>query len=546
MHDNSIAPSTSLSGRSLAVAPRLHFFDKQIFSTIRERLVDLDAQVSQFTARRDEYAPLSIGTEFWEHAVRQLVDISNSAKLIDSGNYLEHLHNGDIHFWGRQRIIAMILGYITLYCVDEPPNSDKESHTKIRRALNGVRFLNSLVAENSEQLRIPNYVANLSAKIYDFIRINDRYFLEYSRADASVQKYIFDPLIFARYASAMYRLGEFSAAYRVIDELFESKHYHTTDIEGTSGYHEIEFRSRLLQYRWYQSHLNRDAILDELPLYELLIGKATICIKSIESDSSDEQIISGYKAICWSIWIMGVISSMKIQQSARLKDHLAELLISYDRFFDRADELLNYKVYIHAAHAVVSFVRGNVEDAKGALVKAGKLLADGVPHPATAVSMQEKMIAYLNDMYWEKQYRWDAFVSYSNEDAEIVQKLAKELTAKELDLFVDYKYVGVGKPITPIIEEGLRNSRDVIMIVTDTYLSRKWTEIERIWFEVREKSLGDAVIVILLKDVHLENFKVRYPTLADRRVVEWRQGMSTKRVASVVAKALKQRATPEN
>ena len=59
------------------------------------------------------------------------------------------------------------------------------------------------------------------------------------------------------------------------------------------------------------------------------------------------------------------------------------------------------------------------------------------------------------------------------------------------------------------------------MLVTKEYMNRKWPDVERVWFATQESWVGERKFLIVLKDASRKEFQNRYPTLADRHIIEF-------------------------
>ncbi len=118
------------------------------------------------------------------------------------------------------------------------------------------------------------------------------------------------------------------------------------------------------------------------------------------------------------------------------------------------------------------------------------------------------------------RFKYDLFLSYSRSDAALAEILVSEFKKLNITIFVDFENVQVGSQITPAIEAGLRESKNILMLVTKRYVERKWPDWERIWFSTRERWIGDRKFFVALQGVKIEEFQERYPILADRLVYE--------------------------
>ena len=516
LHNEGVGKSDPLEGHGMEVGTRLYFFRGDQFKNIRDRLVDLDSKTTRYLQNRKVDRTKQ---DFWKDAIKFLHSIVQDAAQIED-SYFNGRHDGDGEYWGRQRVIAMILGFILLFCIEDAAqsgNSDQRKREALRLFLlrHDLRSILGTLIVDSEHALFPNYTANLAARVYEFIKTNDRYFLDYGKRN-EFEHIIFDPLIFARNATALYRMGEFAGAYRTLSEFFESRHYDSKywSAPAHQGHSELELRGRLLQYQWYRNALDYEQIIGSLPVYESLLRDIEKAISKAASNDSDV-----VEVVCWATWIWGALQALKVPISGTLKSSFERLYRKVENALEQLGPVELKKPYLLGARAIHHLRNSKMQEAQSDLVLAEKLIAKGVPHPAPAVRIQNSMIAILKSEFAEYRYTWDVFVSYSTEDRQVARELASKLK-EHLAVFIDYENVYFGDPITPIIEKGLRESRHIVMLVTPTYIKRKWTEIERISFATQEVWIGDRKFFVILKDVSLGEFRSRFPTLADRHVLQ--------------------------
>jgi len=78
-----------------------------------------------------------------------------------------------------------------------------------------------------------------------------------------------------------------------------------------------------------------------------------------------------------------------------------------------------------------------------------------------------------------KKKKWDVFISHASEDkVEIADKIAELLEYFGIKVWYDKNVLSVGDNISKSIDIGLTNSRYGIIIVSDNFLKKDWTEYE--------------------------------------------------------------------
>ncbi|HAB16648.1 MAG TPA: toll/interleukin-1 receptor domain-containing protein, partial [Verrucomicrobiota bacterium] len=74
---------------------------------------------------------------------------------------------------------------------------------------------------------------------------------------------------------------------------------------------------------------------------------------------------------------------------------------------------------------------------------------------------------------------YDLFISYATEDRESVARpLMAELQKQGLRVWIDFKEIGYGDLLRDRINDGLRDSRFGVVILSPDYLRKHWTRNE--------------------------------------------------------------------
>lgn len=78
-----------------------------------------------------------------------------------------------------------------------------------------------------------------------------------------------------------------------------------------------------------------------------------------------------------------------------------------------------------------------------------------------------------------KTKKYDFFLSHASEDkSEIAEPLAKKLMERNTTVWLDKFELRIGDSLRKSIDSGLASSRYGIVILTETYMKKFWTEIE--------------------------------------------------------------------
>ncbi len=96
---------------------------------------------------------------------------------------------------------------------------------------------------------------------------------------------------------------------------------------------------------------------------------------------------------------------------------------------------------------------------------------------------------------------YDVFISHASEDTAWCEKLVKRLQKYGLKVWFDEFQVRAGSSLSNAINDGLANSRRVVIVMTPDYFAKDRTQVEAS-FAINQNSSGrrQVVIPVLLKD----------------------------------------------
>ena len=118
----------------------------------------------------------------------------------------------------------------------------------------------------------------------------------------------------------------------------------------------------------------------------------------------------------------------------------------------------------------------------------------------------------------------DVFLCHAREDRFIYTgPLARELNLRGISCWVDEGEVLPGRSLIDAINDGLRASTYVLLLVTETFLGPGWRQKELNAALAREIRTATPVVIPVL-DVDHDLFAERYPLLADKLALSWELG----------------------
>lgn len=102
----------------------------------------------------------------------------------------------------------------------------------------------------------------------------------------------------------------------------------------------------------------------------------------------------------------------------------------------------------------------------------------------------------------------DIFISYSRRDIEFARWLTASLEARGADVWFDHSDIRAGIKWSSAIQQGLRDSRSMVVIISPESMASPNVEDEWQWFLDRKKPL----IPVLLKpaDIHFQLSRIQY------------------------------------
>ncbi len=98
-----------------------------------------------------------------------------------------------------------------------------------------------------------------------------------------------------------------------------------------------------------------------------------------------------------------------------------------------------------------------------------------------------------------KRYRYHAFISSNSNDSSWARKLAQSLCQRGLRIF-DEASIKYGADIILAIENGIKSSRHVILILTPHALSSEWVALETSLALSRDPHSADRTLIPVLRE----------------------------------------------
>lgn len=147
---------------------------------------------------------------------------------------------------------------------------------------------------------------------------------------------------------------------------------------------------------------------------------------------------------------------------------------------------------------------------------------------SNAVRLQNKVL--------NKQY--DVFISHANKDkSDYVDLLYMALKRLGINIFYDTEVLSWGDNWKKVILDGTATSEFAIIVISENFFGREWTEKELHEFLERQNSCGQKIVLPLLHNISVEQLTEKYPTLGDIQTIDT-QKYSKEEITILFAKEL--------
>ncbi len=137
----------------------------------------------------------------------------------------------------------------------------------------------------------------------------------------------------------------------------------------------------------------------------------------------------------------------------------------------------------------------------------GKMVSYQATHfPATGINARGRKTTML----------YDVFISHANADKiEYVNQLKQSLDKLRIGVFYDKDTLEWGDKWKDKILEGVGQAEFAIIVISENFFGREWTEKELHEFLNRQNSSGQKIILPILHNITAAQLKEKYPAVAD-------------------------------
>ena len=133
---------------------------------------------------------------------------------------------------------------------------------------------------------------------------------------------------------------------------------------------------------------------------------------------------------------------------------------------------------------------------------------------------------------------YDVFLSHASKDkSTYVEELKQTLDILGVQVFYDKDTIEWGDAWKKKIYEGLEKSEFAIMVISENFFDREWTELELKELLERQNEEGQKLILPILHNITPEQLKAKYPIVADIQAIESKDN-SYEKIALLFARQL--------
>ncbi|MBR2594038.1 MAG: toll/interleukin-1 receptor domain-containing protein [Firmicutes bacterium] len=159
-------------------------------------------------------------------------------------------------------------------------------------------------------------------------------------------------------------------------------------------------------------------------------------------------------------------------------------------------------------------------------------------HKYSWTTAHEDMMGYLkalasDDVFWREieaeasaegrksVMSYDVFISHANADKiEYVDQLKQSLDRLSISIFYDKDTLKWGDNWKEMILKGIKQAEFAIIVISENFFGREWTEKELNELLNRQNSNGQKIILPILHKITLSQLTEKYPAVADIQALD--------------------------
>lgn len=136
---------------------------------------------------------------------------------------------------------------------------------------------------------------------------------------------------------------------------------------------------------------------------------------------------------------------------------------------------------------------------------------------------------------------WDVFISHASEDKEnLVRALAKQLNdVYKVSVWYDEFSLEYGDSLIKSIQKGLQESKFGVVVLSNDFFKKQWTENERISLQTKEMILNEKVIIPIWYNITKEEVAKHDLALADKFAISINDNFDIDDIAIKIIKIIR-------
>lgn len=147
----------------------------------------------------------------------------------------------------------------------------------------------------------------------------------------------------------------------------------------------------------------------------------------------------------------------------------------------------------------------------------------------TSISKDETFIDKMNGVekvevpkYQAKTLpEYDVFISHANKDKEdLIEELYQSLQKLGINIFYDKESLEWGDNWKEQILNGTKKAEFAIIVISENFFDREWTERELSEFLNRQNRNGQKLILPIVHNITMQQLQEKYPNVADIQAID--------------------------
>ena len=147
----------------------------------------------------------------------------------------------------------------------------------------------------------------------------------------------------------------------------------------------------------------------------------------------------------------------------------------------------------------------------------------------TSISKDEAFIDKMNGVekvevpkYQAKTLpEYDVFISHANKDKEdLIEELYQSLQKLGINIFYDKESLEWGDNWKEQILNGTKKAEFTIIVISENFFDREWTERELSEFLNRQNRNGQKLILPIVHNITMQQLQEKYPNVADIQAID--------------------------